>query len=129
MGYRSDVHVVFYTRDNPHIQDPMPFSALKLWVDENYPVRESEDEWGATVTYEPDHGYIYVTYQDVKWYPGQHTADVDAAFALFDETFADQPGVAYEFVRIGEEPDDIEGNRSADADYILGVKREIYFER
>lgn len=129
MGYRSDVHVVFYTRDNPHIPDPMPFSALKLWFEENYPVKEAKDECMAEIEYDSDHGYIYVTYTDVKWYPGQHTADVDAVLVLFDATFEYQPGVAYEFVRTGEESDDIEENRSADADYILGVKREIYFER
>ena len=128
MGYRSDVHVVFYTRDNPHIQDPMPFSALKLWFEENYPAKKAKDEWMAEVEYDSDHGYIYVTYTDVKWYPGEHTADVEAAFALFDVTFEDQPGVAYEFVRTGEESNDIEENRSAEADYRLGVKREVYFD-
>lgn len=127
MGYRSDVHVVFYTRDTS--PDPMPFSALKLWVDENYPLREAQDEWCAEVEYDSERSYIYVTYTDVKWYPGQHTSAVDAAFALFDEVFGDVPSVAYELIRIGEELGDIEDNYSDSADYLLGVKREIYFER
>ena len=128
MSYRSGVDVVFYTRDNPNITDKMPFAALKLWVDENYPIREAIDEWGATVTYEPDHGYVYISYLDVKWYSGGHVQGVDAAFATFNETFEDCNNVAYEFVRIGEELGDIEESCSACCDYRLGVRREVYFD-
>ena len=128
MGYRSGVDVVFYVRDNPNITDKMPFAALKLWVDENYPLREAIDEWGATVTYEPDHGYVYITYDDVKWYPGGHVEAVDAALAKFGSTFNRAINAAYEFVRLGEESDDIEELRSDWADYRLGVRREVYFD-
>lgn len=130
MGYRSNVDLVFYTRDNEFIPEGerMPFAALKLWVDENYPVKEAEGEWGATVTYEPERGYIYISYLDVKWYPSTHTQDVDAAFATFNKTFEDANNVAYEFVRIGEQTDDIEEDRSAEADYRLGVGREVHFD-
>jgi hypothetical protein len=127
MGYRSNVDVVFYTRDTA--PDPMPYAALKLWVEENYPVREARDEWGAEITYDEESECIYISYLDVKWYPGSHIHAVDGAFELFDNTFEDHPSVAYEFVRIGEEPNDVEEIRSDNADYILGVKREIYFER
>lgn len=130
MGYISDVDVVFYTRDTQFIPEAerMPFAALKLWVDENYPVKEADDEWGATVTYEPDHGYIHIKYEDVKWYPGEHTSSAEAALTRFDETFDGAINVAYEFVRIGEHTDDIEENRSAETDYRLGVRREVYFD-
>lgn len=130
MGYRSNVDVVFYTRDYEPIPEAerMPFAALKLWVDENYPVKEAEDEWGVTVTYEPNHSYIYISYLDVKWYPGNHVHDVEAALAKFDETFEGAINVAYEFVRIGEQSDDTEENRSECADYRLGVRREVYFD-
>lgn len=131
MGYRSNADVVFYTRDNQFIPESerMPFAALKLWVDENYPLREAIDEWGATVTYEPEQGYVYISYLDVKWYSGYgHVEAVDATLARFNETFEDSNNVAYEFVRIGEEPDDIEELRSDEADYRLGVRREVYFD-
>jgi len=130
MGYRSNVDVVFYTRDNEFIPEGerMPFAALKLWVDENYPVKEAIDGWDATVTYEPERGYIYISYLDVKWYPVGHVHDVDAALATFDETFDGANNVAYEFVRIGEQPEDIEELRSDEADYRLGVRREVYFD-
>jgi hypothetical protein len=127
MGYRSNVDVVFYTRDTA--PDPMPYAALKLWVDENYPVREAEDEWDAETTYSEERGFIYISYLDVKWYHGDHPSRVEAALKLFDKTFEDHLSVAYEFVRIGEELDDVEEMRSVNADYLLGVKREIYFER
>lgn len=130
MGYRSNVDVVFYTRDHEFIPEGerMPFAALKLWVDENYPVKEAEDEWGATVTYESERSFIHINYLDVKWYPGNHEQDVYAAFATFDETFDGAENVAYEFIRIGEQADDIEESNSASADYRLGVRREVYFD-
>lgn len=128
MGYRSRIDVVFYARDNPHITNPMPFAALKLWVDENYPIKQAKDEWCAVVEYDSDHNYIYITYEDVKWYLSDHVSTVEEAFDLFDTTFADDPSVAYEFVRTGEEISDIEEKRSDHADYRLGVNRVIYFE-
>ena len=126
MGYRSNVDVVFYTRDTS--PDPMPYAALKLWVGENYPVREAEDEWGADVTYHEGGGYIYISYLDVKWYPGDHPSRVEAALELFDKTFEDLPSVAYELVRIGEELNDNDHHASANADYRLGIRREAYFD-
>ena len=131
MGYRSEVTFVFYTRK----QEAVPFAALKLWFDENYPHKEATTEWEAKIetggyAEEPE-DWIMVTYQDVKWYQGySHVDAVDRAMQNFIDTFDanDKDNVAFESIRIGEETEDIEEQRSGYSDYRLGVRREIYFD-
>ena len=124
MGYRSDVTFAFYTRN----QEAVPFAALKLWFDENYPHSEATTEWEARI--ETGDGWITVEYRDVKWYPGYtHVDAVDRAVRTFIDTFEanDKDNVAFEQVRVGEETDDIEEDRTNYCDYLLSVRREIYF--
>lgn len=131
MGYRSEVTFVFYTRK----QEVVPFAALKLWFDENYPHKEATTEWEAKVEtggyHDHTQDWIMVTYQDVKWYQGySHVEAVDRAMQNFIDTFEadDKDNVAYESIRLGEETEDIEERRSGYSDYRLGVKREVYFD-
>lgn len=126
MGYRSDVSIVFYTRK----PDVVPFIALKVWFDENYPIREALDEWGAALERVND-TFLLVTYQGVKWYEEyKHVQAVNEAIRRFADTFDahDTDNVAYEFVRVGEETQDIDEETSTWSDYVLRVKREIVFE-
>ncbi len=137
MGYRSDVKIVFYltkgTHDTPPTEDNplVPFAALKLWFDENYPVQEAKDEWCAEIKY-GDYEHILVSYYDVKWYGGyKHPTAVEEAFANFSDTFRSDERdhrAQYEFVRIGESDDDIERESSSYSDYRLCVERSILFE-
>lgn len=133
MGYRSTVTLAFYTRH----QEVVPFAALKLWFDENYPHKEATTEWEARI--ETGDDWITVEYLDVKWYPGYtHVVEVNKAIESFVSTFEanDTDNVAYEYVRIGEETEDIEEDRSGYCDYRLGVycdyrlgvSREICFD-
>lgn len=125
MGYRSAVTVAFYTRD-PDVL--LPFSALKLWFDENYPHTQARAEWDAEIKEGDD--WIMVRYEGVKWYPNYtHPSEVDFAIHKFVDTFdADNKDTAaYEFVRIGEEINDISEHRSDWADYRLVVSREVHF--
>jgi hypothetical protein len=137
MGYRSDVKIVFYltkgTIDTPPTEDNplVPFAALKLWFEENYPVMVAKDEWGAEIKY-GDYEHILVTYTDVKWYPSYiHPQDVESVFEKFSDTF-NSDGLnhraQYEMVRIGENDDDIERECSGYADHRLYVVRDIVFE-
>jgi len=127
MGYRSEVTLVFYSRGAGAI----PYPALKLWFDENYPVKEALTEWEAKLETDEE-TYILLTYEDVKWYNGYtHVRAVNTAFARFVDTFETEgegTTAAYEFVRIGEETEDIEELRSGWSDYRLGVKREVIFD-
>jgi hypothetical protein len=138
MGYRSDVKIVFYltkgtvdvppTEDNPLV----PFAALKLWFEENYPVREAKDEWCAEIDYGEGLDHILVSYTDVKWYSGyDHVQAIESVFEKFTETFRSHGRdhrAQYEIVRIGENDDDIERDCSDYADHRLYVERSIIFE-
>ena len=137
MGYRSDVKIVFYltkgtvdvppTEDNPLV----PFAALKLWFEETYPIKEAKDEWCAEIKY-GDYEHILVSYYDVKWYDGyEHPTNVRTAFEKFSDAFRSDERdhrAQYEFVRVGEDADDVETDRSSYADHRLGVERSIIFE-
>jgi hypothetical protein len=120
MGYRSDVAISFYTRNEREKNFPL----LKLWFDENYPKLDfGEVEVGSD--------YINVWYTDVKWYDGYHDVDaVGRAVDKFRETFNtdEDNAFAYETIRVGEETSDIESDASPYHDYRLGVNRTIRFE-
>jgi hypothetical protein len=124
MGYRSDVSVVFYTRR----PEETPFASIKFWFDENYPKKAAIEGWGATV--ETGDDFILVTYQDVKWYQDwEHVKAVRASLDSFVECFDanDVDRAAFEMVRIGEETNDIQEERSDWSDFRLSVTRLIEF--
>ena len=121
MGYRSEVTAVFYVH-KIHEHD---WPTLKLFVDENFP-KELEgslrEEKSST-----HHGYIFHE-SDVKWYDSYPEV---AAFQRFVSNYLEiadgenDLGWAYEFVRIGEDSNDIEETSSDGADYVLRVVRNI----
>lgn len=123
MGYRSDVTIAFYSRDNVNL----PGAALKLWFDENYPHKEALEEWDAKITRGDD--FVLVQYYDVKWYTGYlHVDAVERAIRVFEGAFdvnEQNTTAAYELIRMGEQHDDIIEERSDFADYHVGVRREI----
>lgn len=140
MGYRSDVDIVFYVPAGSETAYPI----LKLWFDANYPHTEAKDEWCASIDYDEENQAILVGYQDVKWYDGyDHPQAVEKAFddidnltrndtittVTEDDTDAVPFEIAWEFVRIGEDDNDIETRASDNADYVIAVNRstEISF--
>lgn len=125
MGYRSDVTISFYTSNGSDI----PFAAVKLWFDENYPKQTAVDEWGAEI--EEGQNYVNIWYTDVKWYDDyEHVRAVQAAIAKFVDTFdADtKPGAHYEMVEVGEDINDISHKHSEWCHYLLHVDRTIRFD-
>lgn len=125
MGYRSDVTIIFYARGNSN--DTGENAILKLWFDENYPVQDAKDAWCATIRQKDN--AIIVDYEDVKWYDNyDHPKAVSDALHKFTETFGcddDNARYAWEMVRIGEEDNDIETDRSDWNDHLLYVSRRI----
>jgi len=119
MGYRSDVHALFYTT---HKED---LPVLKLYMEENYP-----EDFLPELTYvEGAHlwGYEMVC-ENVKWYEGYE--DVKA-FDEFQQKYRaliakqeDGKKWKFEFVRVGEDTDDIEQEQH-DSSYVLSVSRQI----
>ena len=121
MGYRSDGKIVFYALT------PENHAAIKLWVDENYPKADFDYEErivdGRTI--------MVFNFDGWKWYDSYPEIQainmaLDAFCSLFDQEEAVVRG-AMEFVRLGEETDDVEMRQSNHAEYILTVNRTIDF--
>lgn len=140
MGYRSEVDVVFYV----HSESNTAYPLLKLWFDANYPHADAKREWCAAIQYDEENQAILVSYQEAKWYDAyEHPQAVNKAFDDIDELVGKQSltsvkeddpdtvpfDIAWEFVRIGEEDDDIETRASENADFVIAVNRstEISF--
>jgi len=133
MGYRSDAKVAFYLADTRSLPEGMvglPFAGLKLWFDENYPIKDAIGGWGAEVEYSDP--TICVSYEDVKWYDDyEHVKAVKAALAMFDVAFNtgySQVSAHWEFIRVGEELEDIKVDGSPYSESRLRVHREIIFD-
>ena len=121
MGYRSDGKIVFYALN------PENHAAIKLWVDENFPKEDFDYEErrsdGRTL--------MVFSFDGWKWcdsYPEIQaiTKTMEAFCVLFDGDDVSVQG-AMEFIRLGEEADDVEMRQSNHADYILYVSRTIDF--
>ena len=121
MGYRSDVHALFYTT----IKEDLPL--LKLFMDENFPKEVCGDleEIGSNRIY----GYEFKP-EDVKWYSGYEDVQAFDAFktkylALIDEQEENGKEWAFEFIRIGEDTEDVECENSMASVGVLSVSRRI----
>jgi hypothetical protein len=117
MGYRSDVKAAFYAT-------PDKAAAMKLFVDENFP----EDLAGnlRPINNAYYQGYMFED-ENVKWYDSYPEV---IAFNRFVSNFlelAEQEEIkwCYEFVRVGEDTDDIEENLSNYAEYLVYPTRSI----
>lgn len=71
---------------------------------------------------------LYASYDWVKWY--ESYPEVQAWNILLADISdnCEDTGLAYEFVRVGEETDDIETQFGGDVEFYLGVSRAIYSE-
>jgi hypothetical protein len=129
MGYRSDVTIIMY----PSADHRDKFAALKLYVDENLP-----DEF--EVIGEGDRRYLHCYIDGVKWYEGYEGVDVyTRAFSEWEQVFADPnrdptrsehaPIFHYEFMRVGEEYEDVVYDCSYGSDHALNMSREVYIDR
>jgi hypothetical protein len=130
MGYRSDVTMIMY----PSADHRDKFAALKLYVDENLP-----DEF--EVIGEGDRRYLHCYIDGVKWYDSyEEVSAYTKAFNEWDDMFADpddpsaqeglqaDPIFHYEFMRIGEDYEDVEYHQSCGADHALNMSREVYID-
>jgi len=134
MGYRSEVRAAFFTTSKEE------WPTLKIFVEENFPKDLDEDLH--LITSEGMWGYDYNA-SGIKWYDSY--PDIQA-FDKFVEVFEDIAGEmrelksvggqvyheninhwAWEFIRIGEEPHDIERRQGGrDNNYpLLDVSMEV----
>ena len=120
MGYRSELTAIFYC----HNQDDYP--SMKLFVEENIGGTFKED---ITEEESNERKYIKFYLEDVKWYDSypdviQFNEFIKAFVDLADDDESKLTW-AYEFVRFGEELNDIEVTESDGADNVLHVYRGV----
>ena len=128
MGYRSDVVVVIYPEPQPDAaKEQEMYDQLKVLMATQF--KDVVDaHFGENMSWNDADRVLKFEMLDVKWYDSY--ADVQAftgmlqQFNAFDDT--DIAGYCTEFVRIGEDYDDVELNRTGDnCHYYLSVNREV----
>ena len=124
MGYRSDVMAAFYVREAKHLP------ILKIWLTANFPM----EQLGGCVRWF-DRGMVFEE-NSVKWYDDYDDVKafneaVKKYLRLMDgeNTSDDFPVFSYEFVRLGENYEDIVTEyEGVDCECLLGVSRAITCE-
>jgi hypothetical protein len=120
MGYRSDVSTVIYGDD----RNPEKYALLKTLMNTTFKV--AYDAWSACAEWHDTKHVLEFQIEDVKWYESYPEV---MAFLTMLENLREIEGYNYEFVRVGEDDDDIdrqsEGNQ---CEYLINVCRSIEVE-
>ena len=118
MGYRSDVKALIYPLGGEH--NLLEYDKLKTLMNTTF--KEVYDYWGDEYfTWNDNHRALMFDANSIKWY--ESFPEV-ARFAPFlDEVH--ELGYEWEFIRIGENDDDVEADNSGDAEGYLYVQRSI----
>jgi hypothetical protein len=120
MGYRSDVMAVFYT------YDPTEYPSIKLFIDEHVPEWFRGDKYMATFTGSNNLQGIKFDLQDVKWYESYPDVQgFEQALNKFEKLADGGDKWLWEFVRLGEEVEDVEERSCSEAHNLIYVSRSI----
>jgi hypothetical protein len=126
MGYRSDVMVLIYPDVDKQEDEAAKYEQLKLLMGTTF--KDVTDVFGEDMTWHDDEHVLKFAIEDVKWYPS--FSDVQSFEAMlhalkgYDD--ADIKGYCTEFVRIGEDSNDVEEVHTGDNNqYYLSVRRTI----
>jgi hypothetical protein len=125
MGYRSDVTIAMYPKKEED------YAMLKLFVDENLPDK-FEEHWHQQA--DEVFRYLLLELESIKWYEDYpEVAVYTSTFLDWEERFKDKdepdtPLFHFEFVRTGENYDDITHETSAYAHGILHLEHKVYIE-
>lgn len=122
MGYRSDVVAVFYT------YDPIEYPAMKLFIDEHIPEVFRTDEYMRV--FESSSGNnlcgIKFTMNGWKWYESYpEIRGFEQAIETFEAISVSGSKWYWEFVRLGEEVEDVDEKQGYNSDNLLYVSRSI----
>lgn len=117
MGYRSNVATVIYG-DN---RNPEKYALLKTLMNTTFKV--AYDAWSGCVTWHDTKCVLEFFIEDTKWY--ESYPDV-MAFTTMLENLQEIEGVNYEFVRIGEDDEDIERQSHGNGEEgLISISRSI----
>jgi len=118
MGYRSDVQAIIYPLGGD--QNLLEYDKLKLLFNTTF--KDVFEAWGEDYfSWDDKHRVLKFDANSVKWY------DSYPEVQKFVQFLTDVAGLdyQYEFIRIGEEDDDIEDDRTGDAEGYMYINRSI----
>lgn len=119
MGYRSDVTVLIYP-DNGE-QNAERYDTLKVLMNTTF--KNVYEEFDEAFEWLDRHRVLKFAVESVKWY--ENHPDVMDFQSMLD-AIGDMEGFNYEFMRVGEDTDDIEQQqRGEDLQYHITLVRSI----
>lgn len=123
MGYRSDLMVLIYPEAQAKLGEQAVYDQLKVLMATTF--KHVVDEFGDPyMTWMDKEFVLKFDLRDVKWYPSY--PDVQMFEAMLSAFGGEIEGYCTEFVRIGEDSDDVEERHTGDDNqYYLNVRREI----
>ena len=129
MGYRSNLMVLIYPDiKNPSEEQPL-YDQLKVLMGTTFK-QITEEYFGSCMTWMDSDHVLKFDIPDVKWYPDySHVQMFEKMLGTFKGSGDDDEditGYCTEFVRIGEDSDDVEEVHTGHNNhYYLSVRREI----
>jgi hypothetical protein len=125
MGYRSDLVVLIYPDTDNDPDKQARYDQLKLLMATTF--SEVAQHFSAEMHWLDQECVLKFDIQGSKWYPTY--SDVQMFESMLREFGGDIAGYCTEFVRVGENYEDIEVRSSGDnCHYYLGVDRTITFQ-
>ena len=122
MGYRSNIRCLIYPMDKAEADTPTfldNYHALKTVMNATF--KEVLDMWSEHIVFDDEHSLIDFAIDDVKWYDS--FPDVSAFMQMISDI--EDLGYEYEFIRVGEDNNDIECLESNNANGYLNVSTSI----
>jgi hypothetical protein len=121
MGYRSDVVCIIYP-NGEGVNKEEKYALLKTLMATTF--KDVSEVWGSKMEWLDADCMLEFDIPDVKWYG--EWVDVKAFEEMRERIEAEEfDGIAVEFIRVGEDSDDIDQHHSMDCDYYLCTETTI----
>lgn len=118
MGYRSDVAVVIYGDARTNDEN---YALVKTLM--NTAFKDVFTEFESNAEWHDNARVLEFKFESVKWY--ENYPDVGRFMAMLDK-IGEIEGLNYEFMRVGEDTEDIEHKSAGEySEYFLSVTRSI----
>ena len=122
MGYRSDIVTLIYPDNNSNKDAVESYEALKTFM--NTAFKEVTDTFSNDMEWHDDINCLKFKIDDAKWY--ESYPEVQAFTRMMDFFRDEEHGYCTEFIRIGEDTDDVEAYETGyNVNGWLHVRREI----
>lgn len=120
MGYRSNIRCLIYPAGMENAERDEQYEALKTVMNTTF--KDVFDMWSGHIVFNDKNMVMDFAADDVKWY--ESIPDVSAFDAMLPAV--EDIGFCYEFIRVGEDSNDIEYRQSnCEHNAYLGTRTEI----